>query len=454
MKLTRNRFFFYLKRPSKLVKRLLPKSFWGRSLLIVITPVFLIQVISGYVFFERHWEQTTRLLANGIANEIALGVSLVEKYPEEQQLMLSLITKSTQLEVEILPQGSLPHYRSRFFQSRFERALRYRLPYPHRIRITSSKVFVWIQGASGVFCFSFLKKRLFSHTTPLWFFWSLGASFFFAFLASVFMRRQIRPLQELALVAEGLSDGKNLHTYQIRGATEIRHLGQTFFLMQRRLLEKIEEQSMFLAGISHDVRTPLTRIRLQLELMTPSPDVDELKTDVNHLIRLVEEYLEFIRQEERETPQKVHLYSFCRMLLKSFQPFSHEVEMEIPQDISLEIRARSLRRCLQNLLQNAFRYAKNKVSLKACRTVEGIQIIVDDDGIGIDPRFYKLVLKPFFRVAQDRNPETGGTGLGLAIVHQLIAQEKGEILLDVSPLGGLRVILKIPQLTAKGFDIC
>jgi two-component system osmolarity sensor histidine kinase EnvZ len=417
--------------------------------LIVITPVVVIQLISGYVFFERHWEHTTKVLAQSIAGDIALASHMLAKTsPGEEAALLKLLFRTTRLTIKVIPPPQVC-YQSWPFQSRLERALHVQLDTPYILHVNPQIARVWLQVGERFFCFSFPTKRLFSHTTPLWLFWSLAASFFFAFLASFFMRRQIRPLQELALVAEGLEEGQTLYTHRIRGAKEIRQIGHMFSLMQRRLLEQIEGRAAFLAGISHDLRTPLTRMRLQLALMPPSDDLDALTHDLDQLIHMVEDYLDFIRKEHSPQPQNIHLKPFFEMLLKSFHPPRVPIVPQVPENLWVTLGLRDLRRCLQNVLENALRYAQSQVVVSVEQEGDEIVMRVDDDGPGIAPAFYAAVFKPFFRIDSGRNLQTGGTGLGLAIVDKLTKKLQGRVALSPSPLSGLRVTLRFPLGTSS-----
>jgi two-component system osmolarity sensor histidine kinase EnvZ len=443
---------FYLFHPLKLVKRLLPRSFWGRSLLIVITPVLLIQLISSYVFLRNHWEHTTRSLALGIAGDIAVACTMLDgaSSPEEQQSLKTLFAQTFDLEITSLkPQRQ--SYTSWPFQSRLERALKKKLSSPYLLYVTQSRGYVWVRLKNGeVVCFSFATKRLFSPSTPLWLLCSLGASFFFALLASFFMKRQTHSLRQLVLMAEGLEEGKKIRPQRLKGALEIRRIGHLFFLMQRRLVEKMEEQAAFLAGISHDLRTPLTRMRLQLALMPSTSDVGDLQRDVEDMIHMVEEYLDFIRQEEKDTPHSILLKPFLKFVCKSFTSPKIPLTLRVPEEATAFVQPSSLRRCVQNLLENALRYGRTTVEVWVRQEGKTLSLTVDDDGPGIPPPLRQAVFKPFFRIDSGRNLQTGGAGLGLAIVAQLTSRMGGTIELTDSPLGGVRAHLLLPVAAPQG----
>ena len=448
----------FLPHPFKLLKRWVPASFLGRSLLIVITPVVVIQAISSYVFLRSHWEKTTQALALGIAGDIAVASRILETAPPPNAggNMRTFLAEKFDLEITSGQPQEAP-YTPWPFQSRLERALKQKLGAAYILRVTPRRGYVWVSVPhQGSVCFSFSTKRLFSPSTALWLFCSLGASLFFALLASFFMRRQAISLDKLVFMAQGLEDGKPIRPQRFRGALEIRRIAHLFFIMQRRLLDKMEEQTTFLAGISHDLRTPLTRMRLQLSLMPTDPDVQDLQRDVEDMIHMVEEYLDFIRQEAKDSPQTKALEPFLSFVCKSFVAPKLPLHLRVPDDSYVFVQPSSLRRCVQNLIENALRYGRTQVSVSVWQNENTVSLVVDDDGPGIPQEFRQAVFKPFFRMDSGRNLQTGGTGLGLAIVDQLMTKMGGKAQLEASPQGGVRAVLlfPIPDLNGKPVGEC
>ncbi|MGL4825615.1 MAG: ATP-binding protein, partial [Alphaproteobacteria bacterium] len=288
-------------------------------------------------------------------------------------------------------------------------------------------------------------KRLFSRTTPLFLMWSLGSSVFFAILALLFMKNQIRPLKRLAWFADQLGRGKVQEKFKSQGAREIRKLAWTFHMMSLRLQKQVQERAQMLAGISHDLRTPLTRMKLQLALMKSSPDWVDFQKEVNHMIHLVESYLHFSKGYEKEAATPILLEPFFSNIVDLLPQHDKELILHLPKHVEIMGQPRALARCFTNLLENALRHAKSKVSLTVKQEREAVWFWVDDDGPGIPEKYYKEVFKPFFRVDASRNDQTGGMGLGLSIVENLVKDHKGSIRLMVSPLKGLRVLVKIPS---------
>lgn len=435
--------------PFKFIKKFLPQSFFGRALMIVITPVVLIQVLSGYVFFDRHWDYVTRVLARNIAGDIGVVVELLEtadtfektatiqKMAQEKMLLTIMWTSG---EWDNLPRSQ------EIFQSFLEEALSDVLKNkPYTVSFDGDWIHIWVKTNQGILYIKTLKKRLFSRTTSLFLSWSLGSSLIFVFLAALFMRNQISPLRRLSYLAEQLGRGRSLEGYKPSGASEIRKVGIAFRVMNLRLQRQIQERTEMLTGISHDLRTPLTRMKLQLALMPSSTDVIDLQEDVSQMIHMVEEYLDFSRGEEAELPQKLSLLICVQQVTKVLDFKNLAVCFSISPKITVTARPHALHRCLNNILENALRYAQHEITISADKSREKISLIIDDDGPGIQPEHYTDAFKPFFRVDVSRNSQTGGVGLGLSIVRSLMKTQGGSVRLSQSPQKGLRVTLTLPS---------
>lgn len=435
--------------PFKLIKKILPQSFFGRALMIVITPVVLIQVLSGYVFFDRHWDYVTRVLARNIAGDVGVVVTLLEKTqtPEGIQEVRHLAQDKMFLQINLISAewDKLPHFQG-IFHSFLKKALSEILKdRRYTLSFDTDWIHIWVQTSHGILYIKTWKKRLFSRTTSLFLVWSLGSSLIFVFLAALFMRNQIRPLRRLSYLAEQLGRGRSPEEYKPGGAFEIRKVGIAFRIMNLRLQRQVQERTEMLAGISHDLRTSLTRMKLQLALMPPSSDVMDLQEDVTHMIHMVEGYLDFSRGEEAELPQKINLLACLHQVTKALDLKNLILQLTISPKITITARPQAMHRCLTNILENALRYAQHEISISASQEAQKTVMRIDDDGPGIPPAYYDDVLKPFFRVDASRNPKTGGLGLGLSIVRSLMKTQEGTIHLSQSPQKGLRVTLELPS---------
>ncbi|MGL5784451.1 MAG: ATP-binding protein [Alphaproteobacteria bacterium] len=450
------RLSFFPQKFPKFLKKLLPQSFLGRSFLIILAPVIMIQLLSGYVFFNRHWDYVTRILAQDIAGEVSVLAMLLDKQTSSKDFETLQTMASQKLDFGLFPVTrsweSILESRSAF-QSFLKKALRRKLEgKPFKLYLDEDSIRIWIKTEKGIFLAQTYTKRLFSRTTPLFLMWSLGSSIFFAILALLFMKNQIRPLKRLAWFADQLGRGKVQEKFKMQGAREIRKLAWTFHMMSLRLRKQVQERAQMLAGISHDLRTPLTRMKLQLALMKSSPDWEDFQKEVDHMIHLVESYLHFSKGHEKEVAKPILLESFFSNIVDLLPHNDKELIIYLPKHLEMMGQPRALARCFTNLLENALRYADSKIRLTVKQEREAVWFWIDDDGPGIPEKYYREVFKPFFRVDASRNDQTGGLGLGLSIVENLVRDHKGSIRLMASPLKGLRVLVKIPSVRQVYFN--
>jgi two-component system osmolarity sensor histidine kinase EnvZ len=287
------------------------------------------------------------------------------------------------------------------------------------------------------------RKRIFSSTTYLVYFWAVGTAILLVAVALVFMRNQVRPIRRLAVAAERFGKGQDVPAFKPEGATEVRQASAAFIQMRERIKRQIEQRTAMLAGVSHDLRTPLTRMKLELAMLGDSPDVASLKQDVQQMERMIEGYLAFARGEGREDVQPVDLGELLRKLAADFRREGAEVDLHVEQPVTLSLRREAIRRCLTNLIGNAHRYG-GAVSVRVGKRRGGVEVLVDDDGPGVPPDKREEVFKPFVRLDSSRNFDTGGTGLGLTIARDVARGHGGDLTLDESPTGGLRARLWLP----------
>jgi two-component system osmolarity sensor histidine kinase EnvZ len=263
-------------------------------------------------------------------------------------------------------------------------------------------------------------------------------------LAIWFMRRELVPIEHLGVAADALGKGRDVPDFAFSGGTrEVRNAATAFQTMGIRLRRSIQQRTEMLAGVSHDLRTPLTRMKLSLALLPDSPETKELGDDVADMERMIEGYLAFARGEGDEDPAPVDLAEILEDVAAGARRDNADVEVGWRGDMDLELRALAIKRCLTNLVSNALRYG-TRVRLQAMRGRTSVEITIDDDGPGIPPDKYEDVFRPFFRLDESRNVDTGGVGLGLTIARDVARSHGGDVALAPSPLGGLRVVVKIP----------
>lgn len=433
------------------IKRYLPKSLLGRSILIIVTPLILVQVVSTWVFYERHWETVTRRLAASVAGEIGSVIEQRRRFTgaENERWIQGSAARSLALDIEfqkgkILP-NQPPTRGSGIVERRLGDALRERVQRPFVIDLDARPrtVSISVQLPDGVLDVHVHEERLFSSTTYIFLMWMVGTSMLLFAIATVFMRNQVRPIRRLARAVDAFGKGRDVPNFKPEGATEIRQAAGAFNLMRARVLRNIEQRTEMLAGVSHDLRTPLTRLKLQLAMLENSPGVDALQEDVAEMEKLVEEYLSFARGDSAEKSGRVNLRDLLRDVAERSRSPEGGVSVVCSDSLFADVRPIGFRRCLVNLINNAATYGA-KVVVEARHAGDAIEILVDDDGPGIPEESRDDVFRPFTRLDIERPPDSGGTGLGLTIARDIVLGHGGTIDIDDSPLGGARVRIRLP----------
>jgi two-component system osmolarity sensor histidine kinase EnvZ len=433
------------------VRRFLPRSLLGRAVLIIVTPLILLQVISTYVFYDRHYDTITRRLAQGLAGDVAAVITLLSRNPTnlQQREIFQLARSTMQMELTLTEGAQLlvpeQHLLRGIVEARLDDALRERLRQPFAIdaRSIAERVEILIQLPGGVLRVLVTDERLFSSTTYIFIFWTIGSSFLLFGIAVIFMRNQVRPIRRLARAAESFGKGQEVRDFKPEGATEVRQAAAAFINMRDRIKRQIQQRTEMLAGVSHDLRTPLTHMKLQLEMVKDMPDVKHLQSDVSEMEHMVEGYLAFARGEGQETPAPTDLGALLRDVVGKMTRDGRAIDLHVEQGITLPLRREGMRRCLTNLIANAQRHGEN-VAVRTGRSKNLVEVTVDDDGPGIPPERHEDVFKPFFRLEQSRNPATGGVGLGLTIARDVARAHGGDVSLETAPGGGLRARVWLP----------
>ena len=438
--------------PGKMIKRFLPKSLFGRALMIIVTPLILLQVVSTWIFFDRHWDTITRRLASSIAGDIAwvleeLKPGLGDK---ERSTLFTRARHHKGLHIVLRQKQILPNQRldySGILDAKLAHALRERVERPFMLDTSSFKtrVLVDIQMPNGVLSVIVPGKRLFSSTTYIFVLWMVGTSLVLFAVASIFMRNQVRPIRRLAEAADAFGQGgEMIDDFRIQGATEVRLAATAFNRMRDRIKRQMRQRTDMLSGVSHDLRTPMTRMKLQLEMVPESAVIEDLKSDLVEMEQMIEGYLMFARGEGDEKAVATDLSELVADCVTGWRRNGLEIDLHVEDDIDLPLKRAAFGRCLDNLIANAGKYGDH-VWVRLGRRRNDIEITVDDDGPGIPEPERKNVFRPFYRLDQSRNPDTGGTGLGLSIARDVARTHGGDIDLDASPQGGLRARIRLPQ---------
>lgn len=432
------------------LKRFLPRGLLARSLLIIVVPLVLLQVVSGIIFYDRHWSNVSRHRANALAGDIAMILELTNRdgINSDQGAVFNLARRTLDLIVVYKPEAILPNTEfvpSGNLEITLARSIAEIVQKPVVIDSTSTRdrVVIDIQLPTGVLEVSANEERLISSTTKIFILWMIGTSLILFAVATLFMRNQVSPIRRLATAADNFGKGRDTPNFKPAGATEVRQAASAFMVMRSRLERQIQQRTEMLAGVSHDLRTPLTRMKLQIAMLDRNTEIEELSSDVAAMESMIEGYLNFARGEGTEERQLVNASDLLEEVTRDAARNGAAVKLEIQDEVELPLARNAMRRCLTNLLENAGRHG-NQVSMTANRNGRVLEVFVDDNGPGIPEDMREDVFRPFFRLDQSRNTETGGTGLGLSIAQDIVTGHGGEISLADSPLGGLRVALRIP----------
>lgn len=433
-----------------MIRRFLPTSLLGRSLLIIVTPVILLQVISTWIFYERHWQTIARRLSDALAGEIGLIVDTMRRYsgPEDQKAIIDM-SRRLGLQITLYPGDILPKtdpvIGSYYFNKHLLRSLQMQVRRPVHIDSASigDRVRIAVQIPEGVVDIIVPRKRLFSSTTYIFLMWMVGSSMVLFAVAMVFMRNQIRPIRRLAAAVDSFGKGREVPDFKPEGAAEIRLAARAFNRMRGRILGAITQRTEMLAGVSHDLRTPLTRMKLQLAMSGDDNGVEDLRSDVGEMETMLDEYLAFARGEGIEEVEPTDIAETLREVVNGMRRSNADIDLHAEGDLNVDVRPNAVKRCLTNLVLNAVRYG-GRVLVNADRNDDTIEVTVDDDGPGIPEGEREAVFKPFYRLEGSRNPETGGTGLGLTIARDVVRGHGGDLALEESPMGGLRARVRIP----------
>ncbi|MDJ0609612.1 MAG: ATP-binding protein [Kiloniellales bacterium] len=435
-----------------LLKRLVPRSLLGRSLLIIILPLILTQVIATWVFYNRHFDNITQRLSDGVAGDIAAVIRIMgpQPTPGSRTSALRLAKVSFFLDVTFHDEAKLPEGHEQFkpdniVESKLSKALHSRMPYAFIIDTAwrDKQIRVDVQLPDGVLEVFIPRNRLFSSTTYIFIVWMVGSAIVLFGLATIFMRYQVRPLRRLAMVADAYGKGRDAGHVKVEGASEVRLVAKALTRMRTRINRQVRQRTEMLAGVSHDLRTPLTRMKLHLALLGKNNEVDHLQADVAEMERMVDGYLAFARGEGAEQPERTDLSRLLHDLVDQMDDAESEVSLQVKEPIVMPLRPEAMRRCLANLIGNAKRNAR-MVSVRTKLRKNKVEIMIDDDGPGIPEARRRDVFRPFFRLDESRNPDAGGAGLGLTIARDVVRSHGGDVVLEDAPQGGLRARIWLP----------
>ncbi len=434
---------------------LLPKGLYARALLIIITPIVVLEGVIAFAFMERHWQAVTRRLSEATARDIAAIVDLYDRLPNKSKTkdLVDLAKERLNLDLQFLPTGDLPPPGPKPLFTLLDRAL------STELRRHVNKPF-WIDTAGDVRLVeirvkhddSILKvmatrSQTYASNSHIFLLWMVGTSVILLTVAILFLRNQIRPILRLAEAADAFGKGRGIpDDFRPRGAREVRQAAEAFLEMRDRIKTHVEQRTTMLAGVSHDLRTVLTRFKLELALLGDSSDTRALAADVNEMQHMLEDYLAFAKGDGGEEAKPTNLKELLQEIHADAQIYGRSVELKMRkkrQDLVLPLKRQALKRAITNLVSNAARYG-DQVVIRAATEGQWVRIEVDDNGPGIPASERENVFRPFYRIDHSRNVDDGNSGLGLAIARDIAKSHGGEIALGESSMGGLRAIISLP----------
>ncbi len=438
----------YLRRT---IKPRLPTSLFGRSLLIIVAPIAIMQIAVTYVFFEAHWQSVNSHLTEGLAGDVSWILQSYQANPGAANLrrLEDRAQRTLDLSIAFQEGGVLPRGRRPILFVAVDRAVQKALaeridaPFWFDTARYPAYVDVRVKVAGGVLRVIAPKDRVFATRGHIFILWLTLATVLLTAIAVAFIRNQVRAIERLAEAAEAFGKGADIG-FRPHGAREVRQAARAFLAMKARIQRHVEQRTALLASVSHDLRTPLTRLKLELALAEPGARIEAMKGDLAEMEHMIDEYLAFARGEEGESAERVELGGLVAAVSAGAGRAGAEMEVDVPPDLTAVARPNALKRALANLVMNAAAHG-DRVRIAARPTpAGGVEITIDDNGPGIPEDRFEEAFAPFARLDPARNQNEKGVGLGLAIARDVARGHGGEVTLSRSPLGGLRALLRLP----------
>ena len=432
--------------------RIMPKGLFARSLIIIVAPMVILQSVLVFVFMERHYNTVTRRLSAAVSQDIAALSDLATAFPDaaDQERIKQIAQFTMNLTVDFLPDQHLPPPGPKPFfsilDSNFTGELGKRLQRPFWTDTVgnSNLLEVRVQLDGKVMRVFVRRTQAYLSNSHIFLVWMVGTSLVLLAVAILFLRNQIKPIEALAEAAAAFGKGRDVTGFRPRGAREVRGAALAFLEMKRRIERQIEQRTTMLAGVSHDMRTILTRFKLELALIGDSVETEALRGDVDELQSMLEAYLAFARDDSAgELPALTDVSRILDDARRNGERHGVEIEARFTGEPMVMLRADAFRRCIGNLVANGWRHGR-KLAINGNSDARWLTVTVDDDGPGIPPDRREEVFRPFVRLDDARNQDAGGSGLGLTIARDAARAHGGDVTLSDSPLGGLRATVRIP----------
>ena len=432
---------------NKFIKNLLPKQLFYRALLIVATPIIILQITISVVFFDSLWIKTNKGMTRSLVSEI---YTFVEAYKNEadynKQKLTDLYYQNFQLNIKYIENESIPSLKSERWFSPIDRTLRRELKskfnnYWFDTLSYKEMIIVKINYQNGILQFSFPKNRVTNTSARIFALWITLPAFLLIAISLIFLKNQTRPITNLAKASAKFGRGEEVDEFKPSGALEIRQAGYEFDKMRKRIIRHLNQRSEMLSGISHDLRTPLTRIKLQLAFIKDQVIAKKLSNDVLEMEKMLNEYLQFARSSFAEKTEK---FNMAELIANNIEKYGNKnISTKLDKTIVMNGRKNLIQRCLNNLIDNSIKYSNN-IDIQLTKNNNYLSVIIDDDGPGISKKEYNNVFKPFYKIDKSRSDTKSSVGLGMSIASDVVRSHGGSIVLDKSPQNGLRVKVIFP----------
>ena len=431
---------------NKIFKKILPKQLFYRALLIVALPILILQLTISIVFFDSLWIKTNKGMTRALLGEIKTYIDSYSKNLNDSLEIDKLFKENLNFDVKYIELKKLPKKSAERWFSPIDRTLRRELKSRfsnYWFDTTSYKdlIDIKISYKKGYFQFYIPKERVTNSSARMFALWITLPAFLLITIAILFLKNQTRPIIKLAKASERFGKGEEVEEFVPSGALEIRQAGYEFEKMRKRILRHLNQRSEMLSGISHDLRTPLTRIKLQLTFIKDKEISKKLSEDVKEMEKMLDEYLQFARSQFSEKTTKINLNKLIESVSSKYE--NSKIKLELSENVEINGRTNLLQRCLENLINNSIKYANNTY-LKLTKSSNHSIVIVEDDGPGIPVNEYENVFKPFYKIDKSRGDSKSSVGLGLSIANDIIKSHGGNIKLDKSNFGGLQVKIFLP----------
>jgi len=431
---------------SKLFKQLLPKQLFYRSLLIVALPIIILQITISIVFFDSLWIKTNIGMTRALVGEIKTFIDSYNREGADKNFIENTFEEYLEIDVVYFQNKEISESMNEKWYSPIDRSLRRELKSKNlKYWFDTSKfkntVNLKIQKENGYFEFFIPRERLTSTSVRIFALWITLPAILIVAIAIIFLKNQTRPIKKLAEASKKFGRGENIDEFVPSGASEIRQAGYEFEKMRKRILRHLNQRSEMLSGISHDLRTPLTRMKLQLALIKDKNLVDRFSSDIDEMEKMLNEYLQFSSESNKEQTEEFEINNLIQNTIAKFN--NNSITFNKGEEFIFNGRKLSIQRCLNNLIENSSKFA-NKIDINCQKLKSNILIYIEDDGPGIPIQERENVFKPFYKIDKSRSQESSSVGLGLSISSDVIRSHGGKIELGDSKYGGLKVIISLP----------